>query len=355
VKARFLVAGAALLAAALFAQVAAAHAVGLSHGEYRATADGLHVVITIARPEAIDLVGDTFAKQIRVARAGSPCPGTLTAAAPTESDGLSLTLDYRCAGARSAPTSVDVDLLQALSFGHRHAARVVSGSVERDLLLMRSMASFEIPALLEARDEGAPAAGAAAQGFLRMGFEHILAGIDHLIFLFGVVLVGRRLRAMALAVTAFTLGHSLSLALAVLHLASPPSALIEPAIALSIAYVGVENLWLRSSDQRWRITFPFGLVHGFGFAGALAAVDIPAPRVPLALFSFNAGVELGQLLMLVAFLPPIFWLRRHQAVARRAVPALSALVVAAGIAFFLDRTWTAIRSATPVVLASGAK
>jgi hydrogenase/urease accessory protein HupE len=275
-------------------------------------------------------------------------------AALTEKDRLAVTLAYRCGGP-SGPLVVELALLRELSFGHRHAAHVVGRTADGDELLARGKAAFDVPAWRDASGEDAPPAPYAALGFLRMGFEHILAGVDHLIFLFGVVLVGRRLRSMAVAITAFTVGHSLALALAVLHVASPRSALVEPAIALSIAYVGVENLWLKAPDRRWRITFPFGLVHGFGFAGALAEVAIPAPQIPVALLSFNAGVEVGQLLMLAAFFPVIVGLRRFDVVARRAVPALSALVVAAGIGFFIDRAWTAIHSVAPIVLALGAK
>lgn len=377
-NARSWAAAAALLALALLARRAAAHAVGLSRGEYLATAEGLRVEITLARPEAIgalavlDADGDgsiaegelekarpalgaLLTGKIHVARAGSACAGALTEAALTESDGLSSALTYRCPGPRSA-LSVDVELLQELSFGHRHAAHVVSGSAERDELLSRGRATFDVPALPDVEAGVSRArAPSSAPAFLRMGFEHILAGADHLIFLFGVLLVGQRLRSMALAITAFTVAHSISLALAVLGIASPPSAVVEPAIALSIAYVGVENLWLRSPDRRWRITFPFGLVHGFGFAGALTEVAIPRPQVPLALFSFNAGVEIGQLLVLAAFFPLILALRRFDVAARRVVPALSALVVAAGVAFFVDRVGGAIRGAAPLVLALGAK
>ena len=134
---------------------------------------------------------------------------------------------------------------------------------------------------------------------LKLGVEHILTGADHLVFLLGLILVGGSLRSLVGVVTAFTLAHSITLALAALSIFAPSPRLVEPAIALSIAYVGVENLFVNDASKRWRITFPFGLIHGFGFAGALREIALPRAQLPIALVSFNLGVELGQLGVLV--------------------------------------------------------
>ena len=111
---------------------------------------------------------------------------------------------------------------------------------------------------------------------------------------------------------------------------------IEPAIALSIAYVGIENFLVQDAARRWRITFPFGLLHGFGFAGALREIDLPKSRIPSALVAFNLGVEAGQLAALVVALPLVLWVtKRHTNV--RITRGLSACVALAGLVWFVAR------------------
>jgi len=135
-----------------------------------------------------------------------------------------------------------------------------------------------------------------------LGFEHILAGFDHLLFVLGLVLLVAGRRSLLVTVTAFTLGHSITLSLAVLGFVEFPSRLVEFAIAFSIFLLAVELS--RSADRGktvlgrrpWSMACCFGLLHGFGFAGALTEVGLPADEIPLALFSFNVGIELGQLL-----------------------------------------------------------
>jgi hydrogenase/urease accessory protein HupE len=146
--------------------------------------------------------------------------------------------------------------------------------------------------------------------YLRLGFEHILSGYDHLAFLLGLMLVRASLRANLLAVTSFTLAHSLSLGLSMFGVLAPPSSWVETAIALSVAYVGVENFFVRDGSKRFRISFVFGFVHGFGFAGALHDIGVPPDRAPAALALFNLGLELGQLAVLALLLPLLAGLRR---------------------------------------------
>lgn len=169
------------------------------------------------------------------------------------------------------------------------------------------------------------------------GIEHILLGIDHLAFLFGLVLLGGRLRPILLMVTAFTVAHSITLALAVLGVWTPSPDIIEPMIALSVAYVGVENWFVKDAEKRWRITFPFGLVHGFGFAGALGEIALPSSQVPIALVTFNLGVEAGQVAVLAAVLPIVLYARKKEWFRVGGVKALSALVVVAGGFWFVTR------------------
>ena len=159
-------------------------------------------------------------------------------------------------------------------------------------------------------DIAAPTGGALAvfTAFVGHGVEHILFGYDHLLFVLALMLIVRNTRALILTVTAFTLAHSITLALAALGVLQVPGPPVEAAIALSIVLVAAEILRLRAgqpsltASRPWLIAFCFGLLHGFGFAGALSEIGLPRADLPLALFAFNLGVELGQLLFIAAML-----------------------------------------------------
>jgi hydrogenase/urease accessory protein HupE len=172
---------------------------------------------------------------------------------------------------------------------------------------------------------------------LWMGIRHILTGWDHLAFLIGLVIVGGRWKSILAAVTAFTVAHSITLGLATTGVVIGRPIFVEPAIALSVLYIGVENLRGTSMEGRWKITLPFGLIHGFGFAGALRVLDLPKARVPLALFSFNLGVEIGQLAVLAVVLPVLWVLAKSAAWRKWGVRGVSAVVAAAGALWFVAR------------------
>lgn len=180
---------------------------------------------------------------------------------------------------------------------------------------------------------------AVARRFAGSGIHHILIGPDHLLFLVGLLLLGGSLRQLALVVTAFTLAHSVTLSLAVLDIVSPPAWLVEPAIALSIVYVGADNLTVRGGrDMRAWIAFTFGLVHGFGFATVLKEMALPARALGWSLFSFNLGVELGQLAVVLAVATALTAVRtRSEEAGRRLAFAGSVVVIAAGTFWFLER------------------
>ena len=157
---------------------------------------------------------------------------------------------------------------------------------------------FTVPASSSALEVG--------RSYLVLGFEHILTGIDHLLFVFGLVLLVRNGRRLLWTVTAFTLGHSVTLSLAALGFVHVPPALTEVLIAASIFVLAVKlTRDTKTVGQRrtpWAIAGAFGLLHGLGFAGALAQVGLPSGEIPLALFSFNVGIELGQLLFVVGII-----------------------------------------------------
>lgn len=183
--------------------------------------------------------------------------------------------------------------------------------------------------------------------YVRLGVEHILGGFDHLLFLLGLILVPRRrvgdeapealsaaarMRELLGLISAFTVAHSITLGASVMGVVRVDANWVEVLIALSIAYVGIENLWRPGGvASRVRLTFGFGLVHGFGFASALREVGIPDGRAGLALLCFNLGVELGQLAVLALLLPLVVGMWRVARLRRMAVPALSACLALAGL------------------------
>jgi hydrogenase/urease accessory protein HupE len=178
--------------------------------------------------------------------------------------------------------------------------------------------------------------------FLTLGVKHILTGYDHLLFLLGLLVVARGFFSSLSIITSFTVAHSITLAAATFNLAHIPSRIVEPLIAASIVYVGIENL-LRGAVPKARqlVTFGFGLIHGFGFASVLREMGIGADMegVALPLLSFNVGVELGQIVLAAVALPIIWKLRANPVFMVRWVPACSAAVVLLGSFWFVERVY----------------
>jgi hydrogenase/urease accessory protein HupE len=177
--------------------------------------------------------------------------------------------------------------------------------------------------------------------FIPAGIHHILIGPDHLLFLVGLLLMGGSIRRLSLIVTSFTLAHSITLSMAALNILSPPARLIEPAIALSIVYVGADNLLAQGGrDVRAWIAFAFGFIHGFGFASVLREMELPSRALGWSLFSFNFGVEIGQLLVVVTVASLFAALRSRSEWARRQlVFAGSIVVIIAGAFWFVQRVF----------------
>lgn len=172
--------------------------------------------------------------------------------------------------------------------------------------------------------------------YLWLGITHIFLGYDHIAFLIALLFV-RRFRDLVKIITAFSVAHTLTLALAALGVLALPARLVESAIAVSIVYVATENLWRGGeAPQRWRITFAFGLVHGFGFASVLRALGLPAEGLVRSLLAFNLGVEAGQLAIAAVCWPILLWLSRRPW-AGRVRRAVSAVLLAFGTAWLIDR------------------
>lgn len=253
---------------------------------------------------------------------GAACPPALDEAS-LDDDALAVRATFRCPG-ETERARVTVKLLSLLPEAHRHAAG--------GRMLTRGDAVLDLGSETEAAPSG-------FGGYFVSGIEHILFGFDHLVFLFGLVLVGRKLKGIVVAVTTFTVAHSLTLGLALVGVFSPRGDVIEPLIALSVAYVGIENFFVKDADKRWRVTLPFGLIHGFGFAGALGGIDLPPAEIPAALFAFNLGVEIGQLGVLAVILPIMLRLHRVEWLERddRGVRSLSVAIVGVGLFWFVTR------------------
>ncbi|MSU50182.1 MAG: HupE/UreJ family protein [Opitutus sp.] len=174
--------------------------------------------------------------------------------------------------------------------------------------------------------------------YLWLGVSHIFLGYDHIAFLLALLFV-RRFVDLLKIITAFSVAHTLTLALAALGVVALPPRLVESAIAVSIVYVAAENIWRKiDASHRWRITFAFGLVHGFGFAAVLRELGLPAEGLVRSLLAFNLGVELGQLAIATVCWPILLWIGR-QSWAGRARTAISWVLLAFGAAWFLDRAF----------------
>jgi hydrogenase/urease accessory protein HupE len=170
--------------------------------------------------------------------------------------------------------------------------------------------------------------------FFFLGIEHLLTGYDHLLFLLAVILGVGAKREYVKIITAFTLGHSVTLALVALGVLDLPASFIEPIIALSILYVAVESIVKPTLNGRWVVTLIFGFIHGFGFAGLLK--EYLSENVAVSLFSFNLGIEIGQLFIL-GLLLPLLQLARKYSWHRKASMGVSGAIAFAGIYWFVER------------------
>jgi len=326
---------------------------------------------------------------LRLEAGGRPCPvveGPRLLRSPTERAAL----EWRVACPTAADLVLESDFLLDVAPSHLHFARV-----RRDGAVVERVLSDEARRwpLLATADGGAPA-GSTLGGYVWLGVEHIAGGADHLAFLLALLLLARRAADVLTIVTGFTVAHSITLALAALGRVAPASAAVEALIGLSIALVAAENAWLlagrprrvpvalvaglafmailaavgvgavpaltlagvalfcgcyfallerveRPLRMRFAVAFAFGLVHGFGFAGVLAAVALPQGRLLTALLGFNLGVEAGQIAVVAAVWPLLRWLSDLRAGAwhRSVVEAGTAAVCGLGVFWLVSRAY----------------
>lgn len=177
--------------------------------------------------------------------------------------------------------------------------------------------------------------------FLELGFRHILEGYDHLLFLLGLVIVTKNWRELLAVITAFTIAHSTTLALSALEIFAMKPAFTESLIAVSIAYVGIENVVMKEHKYRWIVAGSFGLVHGAGFSGHLTGLlktMFNGGLIVLPLLGFNLGIEIGQIIAIAA-VAPILWILNKLGKKEQVVPEVSRMIAAVGLVLVVWRVW----------------
>ena len=255
------------------------------------------------------------------------------------------TVDLQFAGTPATSIGIETKFLSKLPAGHKQYVTVkgVGGHELGKKMLTQKANALEI----DLNNSATPAAEnhptSTFTDFLKLGIEHILTGYDHLLFLFSLLVVTHSFWPAIKIITFFTIAHSITLALAGLNIVDIPSSIVEPLIAATIVYVGLENI-IRAdkvtTKQRCMLTFFFGLIHGFGFAGVLREMGISSIEtgILVPLFSFNLGVELGQITVASIVLPLIWWLHGKEKISRYLVPVGSVLTCIAGGYWLLERT-----------------
>jgi hydrogenase/urease accessory protein HupE len=347
-------------------QDAAAHDPGLSSLTIRQRTNSLEATLTLAVKDAAQVAeldenhDDTVAQvefdrgqlqldaavasQIVIAADGKVAKDSSIHSRLDENNNVEVRLNFHAIGFSSL--EIQSKIIASLPLGHRQYLQIQNSTgetlFERLLCAAADRATVEMP---DAHSSiGAFEAARSFANFLSLGVKHILTGYDHLLFLIGLLLVVRGFFSSLGIITSFTIAHSITLAVATLHLVQIPSRIVEPLIAASIVFVGIENLWRGDiPTARRMVAFGFGLIHGFGFASALreAGIGSGTGGILLPLFSFNLGVEFGQIMIAAAALPIIWKLRQNPMFIARWAPACSAAVVLLGSFWFVQRIWMA--------------
>ena len=353
-----------VLFSVLSVQYAKAHDPGLSSLTIRQRTNSLEATLTLAVKDAEQLVEldqdhDGIVTQAEFAKTRSQVETIVTrqlfiapdgkVAEPQsvrskldENNNVEVRLNFPAIGFSSL--EIQSKIIASLPLGHRQYLQIQNSrwetTFERLLSAAADRVTVEVPG--GHSSIGAFEAVRSFANFLSLGVKHILTGYDHLLFLFGLLLVARGFFSSLGIITSFTIAHSITLVVATVQLVQIPSRIVEPLIAASIVFVGAENL-LRGDIPKARrmVPFGFGLIHGFGFASALreAGIGSGGGGIVLPLFSFNFGVELGQIMVAAVALPIIWKLRENPMFITRWAPACSAAVVLLGSFWFVERVW----------------
>lgn len=372
---------------------AQAHTRGTSYSYWTLTEQGAEVRVRVSQleltrlqleptqtPDYAEQVKGRVSEDLQLWTSAGRCtssPAVLTAG---NAGWLNLHWQFTCPGL--AGHEIRSQLLHAVAPSHLHFAKISLPDGEvRERVLTHAEPVLRL-------DAETPAISHSFASYLKLGIQHILSGWDHLAFVLALILLAGSLREIAIIATGFTIAHSLTLALAVLGLVQTRGEVVEALIGFSIALVAAENLWQRSGKQKWlpwllvlsllalalsgstqlplivllglalfcachfallseasrparlraALAVVFGLVHGFGFAGVMAELQLPREQLALALFGFNTGVELGQLLVIGLVWPMLRWL------ARWPIPRLWANDLGAATICALGTYWFVLRS-----------
>jgi hydrogenase/urease accessory protein HupE len=266
---------------------------------------------------------------VAIDAAGRACPLALSGFALAPNEGVQFRLEGPCPDELPIRLTVRQAMLSAQG-GHNLAKVRIGERVSEHV--------FDPGTTEVVIGEASASVGATFRRFFVLGVEHIATGYDHVLFLLALLLVGGGLRSLVAIVTAFTVAHSLTLSLAVLDVVQLPSRLVESVIALSIAWVALENIFIDQSRGRWRITFAFGLVHGFGFASILRDLHLPAQGLAVSLLAFNLGVEAGQLVVVLVAYPLAAAIQRSPQ-RRRLIGVASAGILVLALWWFVERAF----------------
>jgi hydrogenase/urease accessory protein HupE len=354
----------AVLFSLLPLQKTAAHDPGLSSLAVRSCRNSLEVTLTLAVRDAVQLaeldenhdgivtqaefaqtrsqLETAVARQLFIAADGKIVKDSSIHSRLDGNNNVEVCLNFHSIGFSSL--EIQSKILAFLPLGHRQYLQIQNSLGETIFERLLSAAADRATVQMPHTNASAAMFEAARSfaNFLSLGVKHILTGYDHLLFLFGLLLVAGGFFSSLGIITSFTIAHSITLAVATLQLVQIPSRIVEPLIAASIVFVGIENL-LRGDIPKARrmVPFGFGLIHGFGFASALreAGIGSGSGGIVLPLFSFNLGVELGQIMVAALALPIIWKLRENPMFIARWAPACSAAVVLLGSFWFVQRVW----------------
>ncbi|MFS0778380.1 HupE/UreJ family protein [Neobacillus sp. 3P2-tot-E-2] len=173
-----------------------------------------------------------------------------------------------------------------------------------------------------------------------LGLIHIFTGYDHILFVISLLFGAKTIRHILGLVTGFTIAHSITLALATLDIVTLPSRFVESAIALSIIYVALMNIFNKDSNHQPWLAFGFGLIHGFGFAGILSEMRLDTNHMAASLLSFNIGIEIGQLLIVSVVFPLILWIKKLTLKPILwVIPGTSVAILCFGLVWFIQRAF----------------
>jgi hydrogenase/urease accessory protein HupE len=323
-----------------------AHDPGLSSLDITVAGNRVSAMLSLSAPDVVLVapdsgarapleIGDLAKKAIRLSVDGEALFPAIDRAW-VEDGAAYVKLVFPAARLSNARLTVGSDVPARVAYGHRQLLTISEG----DRVIARKLFDAQSGHISVALGSTAAMASDAPLNLFALGVRHILTGFDHLVFLAGLLFASRNVRELVTALTAFTIAHSITLAMAAGGAIHAPASIVEPLIAASIAWVGLENLIrVRPSGVRWMVVFAFGLVHGFGFAEALLDVGrwSSPTDIVVTLVTFNAGVEAGQIAVAAVLLPLLWLVRARPAWNARLSPACSATIAIAGGYWLLER------------------